>query len=668
MIRFSKLSFFILCNSIFCLSCIVSQAVAQKGTSYILQSPDKKISVKVDIGKQIEWSVQHVKTPVLSASPISMELGDNEMLGTSPKVLSSKTTTINEVFATPVYKKQSVKNNYNQLQLNFKGAYSLEFRAFDDGVAYRFVTNKKGNIVVVNENTNFIFDKDYKTFTPYVRDLREGDKLQSSFEALYDEVTLSEIPKDTLAFLPMLVELNDGKKACLLETDLENYPGMFVRYNGQNGLQGFFAKYPSKERNGGFMYLNYMVTARENFLVKTNGTRTFPWRAIVISETDKELANNDMVQKLASPSRINDMSWIKPGKVAWDWWNDWNISHVDFVAGVNTSTYKYYIDFASRNKIEYVVMDEGWSSDTSLLLISDKIDVEEIVKYAKQKNVGIILWASWYSIQKDLISAFDKYSKMGVKGFKIDFMDRDDAKMVTSLYEIAKAAADYKLLIDYHGMYKPTGIQRTYPNIVNFEGVKGLENVKWTPNDDMPRYDVSIPFIRMISGPMDYTPGAMRNVNKSNFHPSHTNPMSQGTRCHQLAMYTIFEAPLQMMADNPTAYMKEQECTDFIAQVPTVFDETVALDGKVGEYVALARRNKNTWYIGAMTNWNGREIVLDFSFLGEGIFEIDLFKDGLNAEKEATDYKREKITISSKDKMKVKMASGGGLAAIVRKK
>jgi alpha-glucosidase len=313
-------------------------------------------------------------------------------------------------------------------------------------------------------------------------------------------------------------------------------------------------------------------------------------------------------------------------------------------------------------------MDEGWSSDTSLLLISDKIDVEEIVKYAKQKNVGIILWASWYSIQKDLISALDKYSKMGVKGFKIDFMDRDDAKMVTSLYEIAKAAADYKLLIDYHGMYKPTGIQRTYPNIVNFEGVKGLENVKWTPNDDMPRYDVSIPFIRMISGPMDYTPGAMRNVNKSNFHPSHTNPMSQGTRCHQLAMYTIFEAPLQMMADNPTAYMKEQECTDFIAQVPTVFDETVALDGKVGEYVALARRNKNTWYIGAMTNWNGREIVLDFSFLGEGIFEIDLFKDGLNAEKEATDYKREKITISSKDKMKVKMASGGGLAAIVRKK
>jgi alpha-glucosidase len=668
MIRFLNLSFYSLLNSIILLSCLTTEVTAQKTTSYTLQSPGKKISVKIDIGKQVKWSVQHQNTSVLTPSPLSMELGNKELLGIDAKIISAKTTSVDEVIPTPIYKKQSVRNNYNQLSINFKGNYSIEFRAFDDGVAYRFVTNKKEGIVVVNENANFLFDKDYKTFIPYVRDLREGHMMQSSFEALYEEIPLSKIKEDTLAFLPMLVELNDGKKACLLESDVENYPGMFVKANGKNGLQSLFAQYPSKERNGGFMYLNYIVTARENYLVKTSGTRTFPWRAIVISETDKDLANNDMVQKLASPSRINDISWIKPGKVAWDWWNDWNISNVDFVAGINTPTYKYYIDFAAKNKIEYVVMDEGWSNDTSLLLINDKIQVEEIVNYAKQKNIGIILWASWYAIQKDMRSAFDKYSKMGVKGFKIDFMDRDDAKMVTSLYEISKTAAEYKLLLDFHGMYKPTGIQRTFPNILNFEGVKGLENVKWTANDDVPRYDVSIPFIRMMAGPMDYTPGAMRNASKSNFRPINSNPMSQGTRCHQLAMYTIFEAPLQMMCDNPTAYMKEQECTDFIAQVPTVFDETVALDGKVGEYVAIARKNKNTWYIGAMTNWTAREIVLDFSFLGDGNFEIEIFKDGLNADKEATDYKREKKIITSKDTIKIKMASGGGWAAIVRKK
>jgi alpha-glucosidase len=372
-----------------------------------------------------------------------------------------------------------------------------------------------------------------------------------------------------------------------------------------------------------------------------------------------------MVQKLAAPSRLADVSWIKPGKVAWDWWNDWNISHVDFVAGINTPTYKHYIDFAAKNKIEYIIVDEGWSNDTSLLLINDKINIEEIVNHAKQKNVGVILWASWYAVQKDLRSAFSKYSQMGVKGFKIDFMDRDDAKMVSSLYEIAKVAAEYKLLVDFHGMYKPTGIQRTYPNIVNFEGVKGLENSKWTPNDDVPRYDVSIPFIRMMAGPMDYTPGAMRNSNKANFRPLNSNPMSQGTRCHQLAMYTIFEAPLQMLADNPTAYTKEQECTDYIAQVPTVFEETVVLDGKVGEFVAIARKSKNKWFVGGMSNWNEREISVDFSFLGTGSFELELFKDGLNANKEATDYKKEKIKISAKDTMKIKMANGGGFAMMI---
>jgi alpha-glucosidase len=383
---------------------------------------------------------------------------------------------------------------------------------------------------------------------------------------------------------------------------------------------------------------------------------------VIVSTEDKQLADNDMVQKLASPSKIADQSWIKPGKVAWDWWNDWNISHVDFKSGINNATYKYYMDFASANKIEYIVIDEGWSNIVDLNQISPDINIDELVAYGKQKNVGIILWSSWYALTRQTDAAFKKFADKGIKGFKIDFIDRDDQKMVASLYDIAQKAADHHLIVDYHGMYKPGGLQRTYPNILNFEGVKGMENVKWGVVNH-PGYDVSIPFIRMLAGPMDYTPGAMRNASKDNYRPVNGNPMSQGTRSHQLAMYTVFEAPLQMLADNPTIYMREQESTDFIAAVPTTFDETVALDGKVGEFVAIARRKGTTWYAGAMSNWTGRDLSIDLSFLGSGSYKATIFEDGVNADKEATDYKKIVTTVTSKDKLNVKLASGGGWAA-----
>jgi alpha-glucosidase len=380
----------------------------------------------------------------------------------------------------------------------------------------------------------------------------------------------------------------------------------------------------------------------------------------VISTEDRQLANNDMMQRLAEPSRIVDESWIKPGKVAWDWWNDWNVTHVDFKAGINVPTYKYYIDFAAANKLEYIIIDEGWSDDYDLT--KTKLDIQQIVDYGKQKKVGVILWSTWYAITRDADGLFAKYSKMGVKGFKIDFIDRDDQKVVVSLYDLAQKAATNHLMIDYHGMYKPSGIQRTFPNVINCEGVKGLENMKWG-TDNQPGYDVSIPFIRMLSGPMDYTPGAMRNASKSAFRPVNSNPMSQGTRSHQLAMYTIFEAPLQMLSDNPTAYMREKESTDFIAAVPTTFDETVAVDGKVGEYVTVARRKGSTWYAGSMTNWSDRKINIDLSFLGEGKYKAIIFEDGINADRDATDYIRKEIAVTAKDHLEIPMASGGGWAA-----
>ncbi len=655
-------------KAIIILAAVFSSATlpAQQPKVFHVKSPDSKIDIIIEAGAALSWSVKHEADLIVAPSGISMILDNGEVLGKNVKVVSAKTLSVNTVFNTPLYKKKSVIDQYNQLTINCKADYGIIVRAYNDGIAYRFFTNKKGVITVFSEEANFNFDIDHTILIPYVRDLRGTEQYIQSYEALYTKQPVSKVFSDSLGFLPVLI--NEGKKkAVILEADLEEYPGMFVSNNSNKGLKGVFAPFPLDFFQGGYNKLNTMVGKRANYIAKVNGSRSFPWRVVVISDNDAALLNNDMVQKLSAPSRIEDESWIKPGKVAWDWWNDWNISHVDFRAGINTATYKYYVDFAAANKLEYIILDEGWSDDMDLMKVSDKMNVKEIIDYGKQKNVGIILWAGWYAVDQKMEEAFSKYAAMGVKGFKIDFMDRDDQPMVASLYAIAKKAAEYKLIIDYHGMFKPTGLQRTYPNVVNFEGVKGLENNKWTPNDDVPEYDVMIPFIRMLAGPMDYTPGAMRNSTKPYFRPLNSMPMSQGTRCHQLAMYVIFEAPLQMLSDNPTAYMKEQECTDFIAKVPTVFDETVALDGKVGEYVAIARKKDNQWYVGAMSNWNAREITLDFSFLGEGNFEATIFKDGINADRDATDYKKETRMVSANDKVKVTLLNGGGWAAIIRK-
>lgn len=648
---------------------LINFCFSQKKQYFILKSPDGKIEVKIEVSDKTSWTIFHEKDLILSPSEMSLTIDENIVLGKNPIVVNSKKESVDTAFETPFYKKKSVQDKYNKLVLNFKNDFSIEYRVFNDGAAYRFITKKKKDIAVKWEEVHLNFDKDYNTLMPYVRDLRNPkDPYISSFEAQYENKKISEFAKDTLAFLPFLVDFKNHKKAVFLEANLEDYPGLFVtNNNSKSGFESRFSKYPLQEKNGGFNNINRLITERANYLVKTKGTRNFPWRIIVISKNDADLANNDMIQKLSEPTKIKDISWIKPGKVAWDWWNDWNIYNIDFKAGINTQTYKYYIDFASKNKVEYVVLDEGWSLEDDIMKHNPNVDLEALIAYGKERNVGIILWSSWMALTKNTLGIFKNYATLGIKGFKVDFLDRDDAKMVNSVYDIAQKAADNKLLLDFHGMYKPTGIQRTFPNILNFEGVKGLENNKWTPNDDVPAYDCSIPFIRMMAGPMDYTPGAMRNATKSEFKPSHSNPESQGTRCHQLALYTIFEAPLQMMADSPTAYMKEQESTDYISKIPTTFDETVALDGEVGKFVAIARKKADTWYLGAITNWDSREITIDFSFLEKGKkFEADIFSDGINADKAAIDYKREKITVDSATKLKYRLASGGGLAMIIK--
>ena len=655
---------------LFALLVLSVSAFAQK--QYTLQSPDKDITVTIELGEQLTYAVTHGNTCVLMPSPIGMKLDDGTMLGTKPIVKSAKTRSVDQTLASPLYKKAEIPETYEELTLTLKGNYKVIFHAYNAGVAYRFETDINKPIIIENEIADFNFDADYQALIPYVNARKgEGDfitqQFYNSFENTYTHTPLSKMEPDRLAFLPVLVELNDGKKVVITESDLEDFPGLYLRNEkGINGFTAVHAGYPKTEVQGGHNNLQYIVKERENYIAKTAGKRAFPWRIVTISESDKELADNDLVYLLASPCRVNDLSWIQPGKVAWDWWNAWNIYGVDFKAGINNDTYKYYIDFASQYGIEYVILDEGWAvnKQADLFQVVPEINLQELVDYGAERNVGIVLWAGHAAIDKDMEHVCKFYSDMGVKGFKVDFMDRDDQKVVDFYYRMAETAARYHLFIDFHGAYKPTGLNRTYPNVLNHEGVYGLEQAKWDTESDLVTNEVTIPFIRMLAGPLDYTQGAMRNANKNNFAAVYTEPMSQGTRCRQLAEYVIFESPFNMLCDSPSNYLKEDECTQFIANVPTTWDETIVLDGKVGEYLVIARRKDFRWYVGAITNWEERDLYLDLSVLPNfGAKSGHIFRDGPNANRVARDYVSEQAQVMG-NKVKVHLAKGGGAVMV----
>lgn len=644
---------------------------AQK--TYEIQSPDNMINIEVTVGKDVlSYSVWHSNTLIIKDSPITMELNNGEILGKNPSVRNSKKKNVDELIKAHFYKKEYVEDYYNELTLSFKGSYNVQFRAYNDGVAYRFCTRFPKPITVVSEGVHYNFDEDYTVYVPYVNARKSDDdfitkQFFNSFENEYTVTPISGIEENRLAFLPILVSLKDGKKVVITEADLEDYPGTYLMKNeDSDGFVGIQAKYPKTEEQGGHNMLQYIVKERENYIARVQGTRDFPWRCMIISTEDKQLADNDMVYRLASPSRVEDVSWITPGKVAWEWWNAWNIKDVDFESGVNNETYKHYIDFASEYGIEYVILDEGWAVNKAadLYQVVPEIDLEELVAYADSKGVGIVLWAGHYAIDRDIEGICKHYSEMGIKGFKVDFMDRDDQKVVNFYYKMAEFAAKYHLFVDFHGAYKPTGLSRTYPNVLNYEGVFGLEQVKWGQDIDLVTYETTIPFIRMVAGPMDYTQGAMRNSNKGNYRAVWSEPMSQGTRCRQLAEYVIFESPFNMLCDSPSSYRDEEECTKFIAEIPTVWDETIVLDGKVGEYVVIARRYGERWYIGGITNWDEREIEIDLSELGLKNHEGVEFRDGVNANKIASDYKKNNIVIEN-NTYKAKMRKGGGFVVIL---
>lgn len=551
--------------------------------------------------------------------------------------------------------------------------WSVEFRVYDDGVAYRFATTAKDPFEIASEQADYRFPTDCAVTVPYVRDNAGSIDAQwhNSFENVYTETTLSKLDSGRLIFLPAVVHANDGMNICFTETNLDDYPGMYL-YNGDGGtsLEGRFAPYPLRCEPGGYNNIEVLVKERADYIARIEGPRTLPWRIAVVG-TDAGLAASDLSWLLAEPSKIDDTSWIRPGKVAWDWWNAWNISGVDFRAGINTETYEYYIDFAASQGIEYVIMDDGWAArhGEDLFEINTDIDLRRIIDYAASKNVGIILWAGYWAFDRDMERVCKHYAEMGVKGFKVDFMDRDDQLMTAFNYRAAETAARYGLVLDLHGTHKPAGLNRTWPNVLNFEGVHGLEQMKWSAATiDQMKYDATIPFIRQVAGPMDYTQGAMRNASRDNYRPVNSEPMSQGTRCHQLALYAVLDSPLNMLCDSPTNYLREAECTEFIAAIPTVWDETRILGGRMGEYIVTARRSGDTWYVGAITDWTPRDVEVDLAPLGiGGTVEATIFRDGANADRKASDYKRETIRIDTAEPLKIHLAPGGGFALKITK-
>ncbi len=629
--------------------------------SYHVVSPGQKTDVRIETKGTLRISITYNKKEVIAPSPIGMDLGQQQVLGHDASVRSTEKQSIDEqLFPVVPEKRKVIQNVCNQLTIRFARDFGLHVRAYDDGAAYRFFTTLPGEITVRHEDVELHFTTSDSVHFP------KEESFLSHSERLYPRLALTQIADTDMCCLPALVVKQNGIKVAFTEADLLDYAGLYLKGTGLGKavLRSTFPPYPLEESVEDDRTI--WVSKGAGYIARTRGTREFPWRVFLIAERDGELLENDLVYRLGSPQRFKETDWIKPGKIAWDWWNANNIIGVDFRSGVNTNTYKHYIDFASRYGIEYIILDEGWSKASDLSRINPDVNMDTLFAYGRRKNVGIIPWVTWNALDARMDEALDRFAAWGAKGIKVDFMQRDDQKMVNYYERVAIEAAKRHLLVDFHGAYKPTGMNRTYPNVITREGVRGLEWNKWS-TDITPEHDVTIPFTRMLAGAMDFTPGAMTNAVKDNFHPIFTQPMSQGTRCHQLAMYVVYESPLQMLADCPSNYMKEPDAMEFLGPVPTTWDETRVLDAKIADFIVVARKHGDEWYVGAMTDWTPREIRVDCSFLGPGTYQLVQWSDGVNADRNAMDCAKTTRKVTGDDRFTVQLAPGGGWVARIRK-
>lgn len=639
-----------------CLGLMIWASVCMlQAQPYLLTSPNQLISVRISPGAPWTYSVQYRGQMVLADSPLDLQ-ADSVFLGQNTRVLRTRTREVRGKIPVQIpIKADTLTEAYNELRLEMRGDYALVFRAYDEGVAYRWETAwKKSAVLIQNETVAFQFPGKAQMYFPSEKSFFAHQ--EPAFERLSTE---DQVP---LGSLPVLIQLPNGPNCFIAESGLEDYPGLWIRAEGSNRMHGIFPAYPLKTELSTDRDLKVVETAP--YIARTSGSRVFPWRILGIAETDAALLTNSLVWLLAKPAVPADYSWIRPGKVAWDWWNANNIYGVDFPSGLNTATYKYYIDFAAKNGIEYVILDEGYYILGDVLKFNPDIDMEALAAYAREKNVGLILWVVWNTLEDKLEEALARYEKWGIKGIKVDFMQRDDQVLMEYYHRVCQLAAKHKLLVDFHGSNRPILLARTYPHLITAEGVRGLEWTKWSDSVN-PEHDLILPFTRMLLGPMDYTPGAMINVKKENFRAVFDQPMSLGTRCHQLGMYVVYESPLQMLADNPSNYEREPECMEFLSSVPVTWDETRVLEARVGDYVVVARRKGNTWHIGGLTDWTEREFSIDLSFLPPGNYTLTEWTDGVNAHRHGSDFKKKTSTVTSASKVTVRMAPGGGYAATI---
>lgn len=632
-----------------------------------ISSPDGKINVHIDLAESVYYSVFFENQRLTLPSPLSVTLLNGEVLGEKPIVEKIDNKQVRATIYSVVGNASELSDDYNEVTVRFKGDFSIIFRAYDEGIAYRFFINKKNGSIIKDEQVMYRFAGNPSGYFP-ISESRERSLFNWQENYRYNKI--SEIKREELSYLPIVVELENNLKIAITEADLRDYPGLYLEKSlitvpsaGQSALQGYFAKNVETTKWGGWKDACLMPDKRFNYIAETKSEKFLPWRVMIIADDDKKLGYNELVYKLATPNKLKNTDWIKPGKVAWDWYNNFKVINVDFVSGPNTPTWKYYIDFASENNIEYVVLDEGWSYVYDMKMLSPDVNLKELSDYAKSKNIGLVLWAAAHILSQDLDGNLDYMKQFdAVKGIKIDFFQRNDQHSIKMYEDIAKAAAEREFFVDYHGCYIPTGLRRTYPNILTWEAVKGLESNKWS-NTVTPEHDVILAFTRLLAGPMDYTPGAMDNAAQSRHLISGIDPKSQGTLCHQLSMYVIYDSPLQMLADNPDSYRSAgKQVLNYLSSVPTVWDETIVLDGKMAKYIIKARKSGNEWYIGGMTNWDAREVEIKFDFLGEGDYIAECLVDGVNAAKYGSDFKYTELKVDKNSKETFKMYPGGGLA------
>ncbi len=605
---------------------------------------------------------------ILYPSDIDMILDDGRNFSTNNNIKSFFVKKVSNKIISPVPEKRKIINdNYNQIAIKFRQPYQVEFRVYDDGAAYRFLTLFKDSIIVKNEIANFRFPEHSSAFYPGIHKRPDADIFHTSYEEHFTLRKMDEINDSEVAYNPVLVSPMSGPKIGITESDLEDYPGMFLSGRNSSELRGTFAAYPIEEKMTGGDYPQALVTKRADYIAKTKGTRSYPWRVLIIADEDKQLPTNDLVYRLGSPSRIGDASWVHPGKSTDEWSINVNLFNVPFRSGVNTNSYKYYIDFAKRFGFNRIMMDAGWSDNMDLFKINPNINMDTLVTYAMENGIKISMWTLANSLDRQLDSALARFNRWGVDFIMTDFIDRDDQKTVNFYYRIAKACADHHIMIMFHGAYPPKGFNRTFPNNITREGVMGSE---YNIGGDgvTPKHDVTLPFTRMLAGSFDYEPMVFNNSTEKGFRAIEGMVMTQGTRCHQLAMFVVFDNPMEVFGGNPSQAWLEPEFTELMASLPTVWDETKVLDGKVGEYIVTARQKGEDWYVAGMTDWTSRDIDIKFNFLGDGNFKATICKDGVNADRYAADYVLGNRTLTVNDEIKIHLAQGGGFFIKLEKK